>query len=800
MFKQVVVSSFFILFALVSMHASAASAASTPAQTGVTYYLAPDGDDANDGSIDHPWATLAHALTQLGPGDTLQLRQGTYYEHHLTIDLQGAEAAPITIEAYPGEEAVVDGGIDDFLNAPNTRWELVDAGIDLYRSIDTFSADEVGAWLVDDLLHLVTYDSDANLESTNHGPVNGYDPIYQGPGIQLRADGHLYIRLAQNPNDLIDANGEAIAPIPADVNPNHNNIVPFFSSALIYLDAASYVQFRNLGFSHAKYLFDVRNASHHVLFQNCTFHAGSYGMVVRDAHDFDIRQCEFDGGMPRYVYWTDVKNAGHEVAEAYPEHQSKAISGNLSGFDIRDCVFRKSMDGVGVMDGSVGVHIEHNRFLEMRDDALDLRPGIADVEIAHNVLWSVGSGVSMTGADADPLGHVYIHHNIIDASIYQHGGREGNYRGDDWPVWTVIDPFGSHGEDEAAWWKVYNNTIITRKNGYETTPAGPHAITANPEKFIYNNIFLVLDDRTIFRGDHADSGAHYDGDVFHRLASGPLELFRDFGDGGDYNSLAAFRADSGVNWEATGLEEDPELDMSAIEHAPYDADTIWQRYTPGNLQMYTRGAAYDGLTWPGIDHNFYRGAVAPMHVWAAPDAAALHPTWKVTATLPVSATWRLSYAGPAGDRPSPISGIPIEDRGYSLTGLTNGAPYTLTLNAMLDGSPLITDVVTAQPQASPTFAPGLTLTVQDATTLRLSWDHAEGDLRYQVWRGERPDFGLSHIWAGVVTAAPWRYDDSSVLGDPAENHYYRVVVLRSDGGSFISSRVGEFDFALTPGD
>jgi hypothetical protein len=37
------------------------------------------------------------------------------------------------------------------------------------------------------------------------------------------------------------------------------------------------------------------------------------------------------------------------------------------------------------------------------------------------------------------------------------------------------------------------------------------------------------------------------------------------------------------------------------------------------------------------------------------------------------------------------------------------------------------------------------------------------------------------------------------LGDPAANHYYRVVVLRSDGGSFISSRVGEFDFALTPG-
>jgi len=686
---------FLYLFVLFSLLLSSGWLAPVRAQSGGIYYLAVTGDDGDDGSLQHPWATVAHALTQLGPGDTLQLRQGTYREHHLTVGLHGTAAALIVIESYPGERATIDGGIDAFLNAPNTRWELVDAAIDLYRSIDAFSASHVYAWLVDDDLHLVTYDDGANLESTNYGPVNGYDPIYQGPGIQLRADGHLYIRLSQNPNDLIDPNGDPIPPIPADVNPNHNNIAVFFSSVLFYLDAAEYVQFRDLDFSHANYLFDIRNASNHITFRNCAFNAGSYGMVVRDAHDFDIRQCEFDCGFPQYVYWTDVKNADHEVAEAYPEQQSKAISGNLSGFGIRDCTFRKSMDGVGVMDGSVGVHIENNRFLEIRDDALDLRAGIADVEIAHNMLWGVGSGVSMTGTDAQPLGSVYIHHNVIDASIDQHGGREGNYRGDDWPVWTVIDPFGSHGDDKAAGWKVYNNTIVTRKNGYESTPSGPHAVTGNAGKYLYNNIFLVLDDRTIFRGDHASSGAHYDGDVFHRLASGPREMFRDFGDGGDYDSLAAFRAGSGTNWETRGLEVDPQLDMTAITGASYDADTIWQRYAPGNLQMYTTGASYQGLDWPEIDHDFYRGALAPMHLWAAPGVASLHLTWELTATIPVTATWQISYAGPTGGQPSPVTGIPAGDRGYTLAGLTNGAAYTVTLNAMLDGAAILTDTVAA---------------------------------------------------------------------------------------------------------
>ena len=69
-----------------------------------TYYVAPapGGENSNDGSIQNPWATFEYALGQLSAGDTLRLREGTYYENSIFINLKGTADSPITIESYPG--------------------------------------------------------------------------------------------------------------------------------------------------------------------------------------------------------------------------------------------------------------------------------------------------------------------------------------------------------------------------------------------------------------------------------------------------------------------------------------------------------------------------------------------------------------------------------------------------------------------------------------------------------------------------------------------------------------------------
>ena len=194
------------------------------------------------------------------------------------------------------------------------------------------------------------------------------------------------------------------------------------------------------------------------------------------------------------------------------------------------------------------------------------------------------------------------------------------------------------------------------------------------------------------------------------------------------------------------------------------------------------------------------GQLVENNLLAAADDAALHLSWDPTGVLPAGVTWRISYAGPAGDQPSPITGIPLGDRGYTLTGLTNGAAYTITLEAMLDGTAYLPTTAIATPTSNPVFLPLITATKHSASDLRLTWSSPAGYVRYQVWRGDSPYFGLSGAMAGEITTAPWQFDDGGALGDPAENHYYRVVGIKNDGGATVSARVGGFDFGVTAGD
>ena len=71
--------------------------------------------------------------------------------------------------------------------------------------------------------------------------------------------------------------------------------------------------------------------------------------------------------------------------------------------------------------------------------------------------------------------------------------------------------------------------------------------------------------------------------------------------------------------------------------------------------------------------------------------------WTLNTTLPPTGTWRIDYDGPAGDQPSPVTGIVSTTRSYALTGVTNYVWYTLTLAALLDSTPLFSDTVHVMP-------------------------------------------------------------------------------------------------------
>ena len=88
---------------------------SIPTGGGKTYYIAPDGDDENPGTLEKPWKSL-NKVNELKPGDILYLREGKYYiDDQILLRVSGRSTAYITIRNYPGEKPVLYGSDKDIL-------------------------------------------------------------------------------------------------------------------------------------------------------------------------------------------------------------------------------------------------------------------------------------------------------------------------------------------------------------------------------------------------------------------------------------------------------------------------------------------------------------------------------------------------------------------------------------------------------------------------------------------------------------------------------------------------------------
>ncbi len=84
-----------------------------PQAMSTDYYVATNGSDSNNGSIDHPWLSLNHAIEVAGAGDAILMRAGTYTTNEVWIrgdrGMGGANGQFLTIKNYPGETVSVGG-------------------------------------------------------------------------------------------------------------------------------------------------------------------------------------------------------------------------------------------------------------------------------------------------------------------------------------------------------------------------------------------------------------------------------------------------------------------------------------------------------------------------------------------------------------------------------------------------------------------------------------------------------------------------------------------------------------------
>jgi hypothetical protein len=83
--------------ATVSSTSEASNSPLSSSGSGATYSVAPEGDDGNDGSSSHPWATIQRGLREAQPGDTIVVEPGSYAAASFVRG--GTTGAPITLKA-----------------------------------------------------------------------------------------------------------------------------------------------------------------------------------------------------------------------------------------------------------------------------------------------------------------------------------------------------------------------------------------------------------------------------------------------------------------------------------------------------------------------------------------------------------------------------------------------------------------------------------------------------------------------------------------------------------------------------
>ena len=91
------------------------------------YFVSTTGDDAWPGTISQPWATFEHAIATVAPGDTINVRAGTYDETAWFLDKEGAPGAWITLRSYDGDLAAV---ITDKVYVHNSKYIRIE-GFDI---------------------------------------------------------------------------------------------------------------------------------------------------------------------------------------------------------------------------------------------------------------------------------------------------------------------------------------------------------------------------------------------------------------------------------------------------------------------------------------------------------------------------------------------------------------------------------------------------------------------------------------------------------------------------------------------
>jgi hypothetical protein len=409
----------------------------------------------------------------------------------------------------------------------------------------------------------------------------------------------------------------------------------------------------------------------------------------------------------------------------------------IEGFNITtDDSLTGWTEGPGVFIRSNGVEVVDNYFYEIEDTAIQgywHEPFPEDALIASNRIYHVQMGIGVTGFDWRVEG------NEVER-LYNYGGGDCDYSrffGEG----HVITGNTFHGTDfdeigdaHVDCFQTFDNNgeyirDITIENNrcsdFHQGVMGEAAYYRNSSGLLLqNNIFMhggawglclyQIQDITVVHNVFSD--IRYHGIGMRDGANGTVtnNIFYDAGSNYWADSGGSLTGSHNLLYQTDGTIDAADFPQDLVNLDPLFVDAAGDDYhlTPDSPAISAGtnvGTPYDldGHPRPqggGYDIGAYE-FVPALTLTSAAGNGSITLNWSVNVTVPVTATWQISYAGPPGVPPSPITSLESQTRSYTLTGLTNHTWYHLTLEALVGEEVFLSGETSAMPTDHALYMP-----------------------------------------------------------------------------------------------
>lgn len=475
------------------------------------------GSDSNNGSEQKPWRTMQHAVEQLQPGETLVMRGGTYHEHVLVTAVGTAER-PVTICGYPGELAVLDGGVPEFLLSPQTAWEPCPDGVPgEFQSVKTFPglhARTEGVHLfghfADSMIPLHGYRLHGDLRSDNvywnlDNKVGKDQFIYCGPGLFYEiATGRIHARLAHTRMKyLADEDNYT-----GETDPRRIPLVIGAAShgPTLVLRDCRYVKLLDLVVRGSGTTAIEIDHGEQLVLDGVTAYGAASAIRVADTAGLRILNTACRGPAAPWTFRGSLKYRSVEARIFSASGWAPTWPGNRD-FELAHNEFTDSVDGVFI--GNVArVRFHHNLVDNVSDDGVFLTAGTAfdgstpggGVEVTQNrfsrclttFAFGVGHGRQKVLADRIQTGAgVQIARNVFDfrRPVHYYQPRSAD---DPQTVDSRGRLLGDHGSPAWEPLAFYNNTVLNADTPFRAGYGGGTngGMGRAGSRRVFNNIFL----------------------------------------------------------------------------------------------------------------------------------------------------------------------------------------------------------------------------------------------------------------------------------------------------------------------